>query len=154
MINTKNSSTKDWVWLFGAIAVTVLFIVFSEPIICALYMGTDLFAESMYNFNLYFTVSIFISLTVWVFAILYYWVIDRVKLSSFVAWALFCVFAVGVSGAVTYFYPMSVFYSENLEFITDIPLLAIVSLPISLVLYIIVSLGAKGLSTNCSTRPF
>lgn len=154
MINTKHTTTKDWILLFASIAVTVLFVVFAEPVFVSLYLGTDAFADAMYDFNLYFTLSLFISIVVWAFAILYYWVIDQVKLSSFTGWAFFCLLALAFAPAIAYFYPMSVFDAENLEFMTDLAPLAIVTIPMTLLLYLIVSVGIKALSTNCTTRPF
>ena len=154
MFTTSNSTTKSWILLVVAIAVTALFMIFAEPVFTTFYVGTDNFADAMYDFNLYFSLATYISLIVWVFAILYYWVLDQVKLSSFVGWALF--FVLGVAGAplVAYFYPISVFDAENLEFMSDMPGFAIVSVPLALVEYLIVSLGIKDFSTNCSTRPF
>lgn len=137
-----------------AIAVTVLFMVFAEPVFTTFFIGSDNFADAMYDFNLYFSIATYISIIVWVFAILYYWVIDQVKLSSFVGWALFFVLAVAAAPTVTYFYSLSVFEAENLEFMSDLPGFAIITVPIALVEYVIVSLGIKDFSTNCSTRPF
>lgn len=154
MFTTSNSTTKSWILLFVAIAVTVLFMIFAEPVFTTFYIGTDSFADAMYDFNLYFSLATYISLVVWVVAILYYWIIDQVKLSSFVGWALFCVLAVAAAPGVAYFYPVSVFDAENLEFMADLPGLAIVAVPIALVEYFIVSFGLKDFSSNCSTRPF
>lgn len=154
MFTTSNSTTKSWILLVVAIAVTALFMIFAEPVFTTFYVGTDNFADAMYDFNLYFSLATYISLIVWVFAILYYWVLDQVKLSSFVGWALFFVLAVVGAPLVAYFYPVSVFDAENLEFMSDMPGFAIVSVPLALVEYLIVSLGIKDFSTNCSTRPF
>lgn len=154
MINTKYSTTKDWVMLFIAIAVTVLFIYFAEEILTCFYYGTDKFADAMYNFNLYFSLAVYISIVVWVFNILYYWVLDNIKLSSFTGWALFCIFALVCAPGIAYFYPQSVFDEKNLDFISQLPSLALTIVPLTLVLFFIVSLGTKGLSKNCSTRPF
>ncbi|MDE5886014.1 MAG: hypothetical protein K2H46_00320 [Muribaculaceae bacterium] len=154
MFTTSNSSTKSWILLVVAIAVTVLFMVFAEPVFTTFFIGSDNFADAMYDFNLYFSIATYISIIVWVFAILYYWVIDQVKLSSFVGWALFFVLAVAAAPTVTYFYSLSVFEAENLEFMSDLPGFAIITVPIALVEYVIVSLGIKDFSTNCSTRPF
>ena len=154
MINTKYSTTKDWVMLFVSIAVTVLFMVFAEPIQTCFYLGSDEFADSMYKFNLYFILATFISIDVWMVAILYYWILDQVRLSSFSGWALFAIIAIVIAPAIAYFYPISVFEAENLDFMSQLPLLALTIVPLALVLFFIVSLGAKGLSKNCSTRPF
>ena len=154
MFTTSNSSTKSWILLVVAIAVTVLFMVFAEPVFTTFFIGSDNFADAMYDFNLYFSIATYISIIVWVFAILYYWVIDQVKLSSFVGWALFFVLAVAAAPTVAYFYSLSVFDAENLEFMSDLPGFAIITVPIALVEYVIVSLGIKDFSTNCSTRPF
>lgn len=154
MFTTSNSSTKSWILLVVAIAVTVLFMVFAEPVFTTFFVGTDNFADAMYDFNLYFSIATYISIIVWVFAILYYWVIDQVKLSSFVGWALFFVLAVAAAPTVAYFYSLSVFDAENLEFMSDLPGFAIITVPIALVEYVIVSFGIKDFSTNCSTRPF
>lgn len=154
MINTKNSTVKDWIMLLVAIAITVLFMVFAEPIFTCFYLGSDSFADAMYDFNLYFTSATYISLVVWVVAILYYWILDKVKLSSFVGWAFFGVMAIAISSATAYFYPLSVFDAENLDFVADMAGMTIAAIPLAIVMYFIVSLGLKGLSTNCSTRPF
>lgn len=154
MINTNNATVKDWVFLMVAVAVTVLFMVFAEPVLTCFYLGSDQFADAMYDFNLYFILATYLSIDVWVIAILYYWILDHVKLSSFVGWSLFALIAIAIAPAMAYFYPISVFDAENLEFISDMPGLAIVTVPLTLVLYFIVSLGLKGFSTNCSTRPF
>ncbi len=154
MFTTSNSSTKSWILLVVAIAVTALFMIFAEPVFTTFYIGSDNFADSMYDFNLYFSLATYISIIVWVFAILYYWVIDQVKLSSFVGWALFFVLALVAAPTVAYFYPLSVFDAENLDFMTDLPGFAIITVPLALVEYVIVSLGIKDFSTNCSTRPF
>lgn len=154
MINTKNSTVGDWVMLFIGIGITIIFMFFSEPIYTCLYLGSDEFADKMYDYNLYFTLATFTSVAVWFFAILYYWILDMVKLSSFGGWALFCLFAICVVPAIAYFYPMNVFDMENLNFDTDLPGLAIITLPITLIYYFLISVCIKGLSTNCSTRPF
>lgn len=154
MFTTANASLKNWILLFTAIAVTVLFIVFAEPVFTSFYLGTENFADAMYDLNLYFTLATYISIVVWMFAILYYWVIDQVKLSSFVGWSLFCILAVAAAPGISYFYPLNVFDAENLEFMSDLPGLAIVAIPIALVEFFIVSFGIKDFSTNCSTRPF
>lgn len=154
MITTNNASAKEWIFLCLAIAVTVLFVVFAEPVFTSFYLGSDRFADAMYDYNLYFTLSIYISILAWAFAILYYWIIDHVKLSSFVGWGFFCLLCVALAPAVAYFYPMSVFEADNLDFAVDLPGMAIVSIPVALVLFFIVSIGCKGFSTNCSTRPF
>lgn len=154
MFTTSNSTTKSWILLIVAIAVTALFMIFAEPVFTTFYIGTDNFADAMYDFNLYFSLATYISIIVWVFAILYYWVIDQVKLSSFVGWALFFVLAVAGAPLVAYFYPVSVFDAENMEFMSDMPGFAIITVPLALVEYLIVSLGVKDFSTNCSTRPF
>ena len=154
MINTTNAGLKDWIFLSVAVAVTALFMIFAEPVLTCLYLGSDQFADAMYDFNLYFILATYLSIDVWVVAILYYWVLDQVKLSSFVGWALFAIIAIAMAPAISYFYPISVFDAENLQFMSDMPGLAIVTVPITLVFYLIVSLGLKGFSTNCSTRPF
>ncbi len=154
MFTTSNSSTKSWILLVVAIAVTALFMIFAEPIFTTFYIGSDNFADAMYDYNLYFSLATYISIIVWAFAILYYWVIDQVKLSSFVGWALFFILALVVAPTVAYFYPLSVFDAENLDFMTDLPGFAIITVPLALVEYVIVSLGIKDFSTNCSTRPF
>lgn len=154
MFTTANATAKSWIMLFVAIAVTVLFMIFAEPVISTFYLGSDEFADKMYDFNLYFSLATFISIEVWVLAILYYLAIDRVQLSSFVGWALFCVLAVAIAPAIGYFYTLNVFDAENLEFFSDLPGLAVVTVPLALVEYLIVSFGLKDFSTNCSTRPF
>lgn len=154
MFTTSNSTTKSWILLVVAIAVTALFMIFAESVFTTFYIGTDNFADAMYDFNLYFSLATYISISVWVFAILYYWVIDQVKLSSFVGWALFLVLAVIAAPCVAYFYPLSVFDAENLDFVSDLSGFAIITVPLALVEYFIVSIGIKDFSSNCSTRPF
>lgn len=155
MINTKYSSLKDWLMLLAAIAITVLFIVFAEPVLTCFYLGTDTFADAMYDLNLYFILALYISIVVWVIAVLYYWIIDHIELSSFVWWSLFCLLAIIIAAGSAYFYPLNVFEAENLdELAPQLPILALTTVPLSLVLFLIVSIGIKGMSKNCSTRPF
>ena len=154
MINTHNATFKDWIFLMVAVAITVLFMVFAKPILTCFYLGSDQFADAMIDFNLYFILATFISIDVWVVSILYYWILDQVRLSSFPGWGLFAIIAIVIAPAIAYFYPISVFDAENLEFMSDMPGLAIITIPLTLVFYFIVSIGLKGLSTNCSTRPF
>lgn len=155
MINTKYSSLKDWLMLLAAVVITVLFIVFAEPILTSLYLGSDTFADAMYDYNLYFILTLCVSIVVWVVAILYYWIIDYIGLSSFVWWSVFCLLAIIVAAGTAYFYPLNIFETDNLEeLITQLPVQALITIPLSLVLYVIVSIGIKGMSKNCSTRPF
>lgn len=154
MINTKYTTTKEWVMLFISIAITVLFIIFAEPILTCFYYGTDKFADAMYELNLYFSLALYISIVVWVLGILYYWVLDQIRLSSFIGWAFFCILALVCAPGIAYFYPQSVFASENLDFISQLSDLALTIIPLTLILFIVVSLGIKGMSKNCSTRPF
>ena len=154
MLNVHNTTTKSWILLGVALAVTVLFMVFAEPVFTMLYLGTDEFADAMYDFNLYFSLASFICIVVWVFAILYYWIIDSVSLSAFGWWALFGVLAIAVSPILVYCYSLNVFDAENMAFDSDVIGMAVVTIPIALVLYLIVSIGIKDMSTNCSTRPY
>ena len=155
MFSVKNANgAVSWVLLFAAIAITVLFLVFAEPVICSVYVGTDTFADAMYDFNMYFVLACLMSITVWAFAALYYWVIDQVKLSSFVWWLLFGIFATAIVPFIFFYYPMGVFLEENWEFEVDLINLAIISIPFTIVYYFIISVCIKSFSTNCSTRPF
>lgn len=156
MFNVKNATgTTTWVLLFAAIAITVIYLVFAEPVISAFYVGSDTFADSMYDYNLYFVLATLMSIVVWVFASLYYWLIDNVKFSSFVWWFLFGIAATAIVPFIFFYYPLGVFVDENLiDFEGDLVNLAIVSIPLTIVYYFIISFCIKGFSTNCSTRPF
>lgn len=156
MFNAKNASgVTTWVLLIAGIALTVLFMIFAEPVITAFYLGSDVFADSMYDFNLYFVIVTLMSIVVWVLAALYYWVIDLVRISSFVWWLLFGIAAAAIVPFLTYYYPMGVFVDENLEeVVPELVNLAIIVIPLTIVYYFAISICVKGFSTNCSTRPF
>lgn len=156
MFNVKNANgTISWVLLFVAIAITVLYLIFAEPIITTFYIGSDTFADSMYDYNLYFVLATLMSIVVWAMAALYYWVIDQVRLSSFVWWLLFGIAATAIVPFIFFYYPLGVFVEENLlDFEPDLVNFAIISLPLTIVYYFIISVCIKSFSTNCSTRPF
>ena len=155
MFNVNNGKGPiSWVLLLVGIALTVLYLVFAEPLICTFYVGSDTFADAMYDFNMYFILASLMSIVVWVFAVLYYWVIDQVKLSSFVWWILFGIAATGIVPFIFFYYPMGVFLEEDWIFEVDLINLAIISLPFTLVYYFLISVCIKSFSTNCSTRPF
>lgn len=155
MFNVKNARGPiSWVFLFVGIALTVLYLVFAEPVITAFYIGTDTFADSMYDFNMYFILASLMSVAVWATTVLYYWIIDQVRMSSFLWWMLFGVIATAVVPFIFFYYPMGVFLEDNLEFEVDLINLAIISIPFTIVYYFIISVCIKSFSTNCSTRPF
>lgn len=155
MFNVKNANgTISWVLLFAGIALTVLYLIFAEPIISTFYVGSDTFADTMYDYNMYFILASLMSVTVWALAAIYYWIIDKVKLSSFVWWMLFGIAAAAIVPFIFFYYPMGVFLEENLEFEVDLVNLAIIALPFTIVYYFLISICIKSFSTNCSTRPF
>lgn len=155
MFNVNNGKGPlSWVLLLVGIALTVLYLVFAESLICTFYIGSDTFADAMYDFNMYFILASLMSIVVWVFAVLYYWVIDQVKLSSFVWWILFGIAATAIVPFIFFYYPMGVFLEEDWIFEVDLINLAIISLPFTLVYYFLISVCIKSFSTNCSTRPF
>lgn len=154
MLNVKYSKSADWGMLIGAIVITVLFIIFAAPIYNLFYIGSDAFDEEMYNSNMYLSLSVITCCVIWGVAILYYWVIDSVSLSSFWMWSLFGLFAIALSCGLCFYFPWSSFDAANLDFSSDLSIVALIEIPIALILFAIVCVATKRLSRNCSTKPF
>lgn len=154
MLNVKYSKSADWMMLIGAIAVTVLFIIFAAPVYNMFYIGSDAFDEEMYNSNMYLSISVITCCVVWGVAILYYWVIDSVSLSNFGMWSLFCLITIALSCGLCFYFPWSSFDEANLDFSSDLSIVALIEIPIALVLFVVTCIAAKRLSRNCSTKPF
>lgn len=141
---------QDWVPLFVAMAVTILYVVFATPIYDILYHGNAEFSDMMFEQNLYVSVALITSAIVWVGAILYYWILDRY--SSWLIWILFfAVVLVGSSVGAFYFPDMK--FAEY-DFTQDLQMFALVNIAVAFVLFFAVSLGVKNLSKNCATTPF
>lgn len=154
MINVKYSRTADWIWLFVGIALTALYIIFADPFYNMFYYGSDGFSDTMYEYNLYTNIAIITSITSWVIAILYYLVIDSVHLSKFWAWACGLILTVLLVMILTVYIPDGELMADNLDFIGDLWSIGIINIFVGLVFYFIISLSLKGLSVNCSRRPF
>lgn len=154
MINVKYSRPTDWVWLFIGIALTVVYIVFADPMYNAMFYGSDGFADTMYDYNMYFIIALISSIVAWLIAIIYYVVVDSVKLSSFLWWFCCLLITCIIVMLLTVYIPDSQLMENNIDFIGDLWWIGWINVPISLFLYVIASLSLKNLSSNCSTRPF
>lgn len=154
MLNVKYSKSIDWGMLLGAIIITVLFIVFAAPIYNLFYIGSDAFDEEMYDTNMYLSLSVITCCVIWGIAIIYYWIIDSVSLSSFWVWAVFGVIAIALCCGLCYYLPWSNFDANNLDFSSDLSIVALIEIPIAFILFAIVCIATKRLSRNCSTKPF
>ena len=155
MINVSNTKGSDWLWLLLAVVVTMLLLFFAEPIYTCLYPGTDEFFNQMIDHNLYFINALGTAIVVWAINILYYWIIDSVSLSKFMMWFLFMLLAVVIAPLWVYAYPENVFAADEIDSLSqENMLMALVNIVITVVLFIVVSIGIKRFSTNCTTRPF
>lgn len=154
MINLNYSKTSDWVWLFIGIAVTILYLVFADPFYNMFYYGSDGFSDTMYDTNMYFVIAAVCSCVVWAVAILYYLLLDTVKLSKFWGWALGLIIAIALVVLLTVYIPDGKLMEDNLDYIGDLWSIGIINIIVSLVMYVIISLSLKGLSANCRTCPF
>lgn len=140
---------QDWIPLFVGIALTLLFVIFADPLYDLLYHGSDEFADQMTDGGIYSAVAIFTSLIVWGCAIIYYWILDRFP--SILIWMLFYVLTLAIVPLVTFSYVGGLFDAET---VPNLQGFCVMNMGVSFVFYFIVSLCVKNLSKNCATTPF
>lgn len=152
MKNPSYSTTADWVWLIAGVAITALYIVFSTPIYEMLYYD-GAFSNEMYNTGMYLVVACYTSLICWILPVIYYWIVDRFE--RWYHWLIILVLTMSLSPTVVFVYCDSYFKDNNLDLLS-IPLknFNLVNMAITFVLFCIVCLSIKKLSSHCSTTPF
>lgn len=151
MKNLRYSNRRDWMKLCIAVAITVLYVIFSMQIYDLLYYDAG-FSDAMYKQDLYWVVSLITLSIAWSAAIVYYWVIDR-----FDRWYHWIV---GLCAAAVCTYFATYNYLDGtiqLQLILDgnqLLSFSITNVVIGVVLYLVSSFGTKDLSNHCSTTPF
>ena len=152
MKNPKYSKKADWIWLISGLVVTALFMIFSAPLYELLYYDAA-FSNEMFEENMYLVVAGYTSLIVWAIAILYYWVIDHFE--RWYHWLIAILLVVILSPLVVHVYCDGYFVENNLdELTTPLTNFNIINTIVALVLFFVVCLSVKKLSSHCSTTPF
>ncbi len=156
MRNLKFTNTQDWVWLIIAAAVSVLFIVFSTPIIDTIYPGDQGYYDIMEENRIYSVMALSNVIIIWAICGLYYLLIDSVSMSSFWKWFWIGIVTIGIAFCADYFIASATFDESNKFdiFFSDILFQTIWLIPVNAILYLLTSIGLKGFSGNCGTRPF
>lgn len=145
----------DWVWLFWGLAITVVYIVFADPLYEAMYLGSDDFADAMYENNQYFVIALISCLCSWCIAIIYYLLVDSSRLNSFIWWLCGLVITWGLSLWLTVYIPDQTFINMGeYEYAPFLWNLGWINVAVCVVVYFIASLSLKNMSVNVSTRPF
>lgn len=152
MKNPKYTKKKDWIWLISGMVITALYLIFSTLLYELLYYNGE-FSNEMYSENMYLVVAAYTSILVWSVVVLYYLVIDRFE--RWYHWLIALVVVLALSPNVTYIYCGSYFKDNDLD-ILMIPLrnFNIINTVITLIMFCIVCLSVKKLSSHCSTTPF
>lgn len=154
MRNVNNVEKKDWVAFILGIFISVLFLVFSTDIYEAIYYEPE-FANEMYNQGMYTICAIMTLTACWVVGILYYWIMEIwFTCDRWYHWLISIIVVVLLAPSVTFVYSNSFFQEANLDFLIQERIFAIVSLGITVVLYLILCFCIKGLSLNNRNTPF
>jgi len=154
MKSFSSTNAKNWVLFIVALVITGLFIGLSDYIFDPIaYNANDyLFNDSMYNNNMYLMCALIASLSSWICAILYYWIID--KWDRWFHWIIFMAVAVLAAPTIIFYYLDGVFYDMDLLYYSETMWFSLLCMAATLVLFICVSFLIKGLSRNCSKTPF
>lgn len=143
---------KNSIILGCGIVISLLFLIFPSSIFEAFYYERE-FSNEMYNQGLYTVVAIATAAVVWLFAALFYYVIDSVRFSRWYHWLVMMVLAVFVVMTVNTVYPDSVFASAGLNFSHRLFSFSIVNGIIAAVLFAIASFSMRWWSKNCRHTP-
>lgn len=134
------------------IVVSIFFIIFSASIFEAFYYERE-FSNEMYNQGLYTVVAIATVAVVWLFAALFYYIIDSVRFSRWYHWGVMMIAAVFVVMLINTVYPDSVFASVGLNFSHRLFSFSIVNGIIAAVLFALASFSMRWWSKNCRHTP-
>lgn len=155
MRNLGNTKALDWVWLLLGVAITVVYVVFADPLYEALYFGSDDFADAMYDNNQYFVVALISCLCSWGVAAIYYLIIDSVSLDSFFGWFCGLIITWVIALCLTVYIPDQTFIEQDLyDYTPYLWNIGWINIGICLIIYCIASLSIKNLSKNVPNRPF
>lgn len=154
MRSINNVEKKDWVAFILGIIISVLFVVFCTDIYEVIYYEPE-FANEMYNQNMYTICAIFTTLVCWGVGILYYWILEIwFTCDRWFHWLISIIVVIMLAPSVTFVYSDSFFQEANLDFYIQERNFAIVSLGVSVILYLVLCFCIKGLSMNNRNTPF
>lgn len=134
-----------------AVAITVLYVIFSIQIYDLLYYE-GVFSNIMYTLDLYWGVSLITLSIAWGSAIVYYWVIDR--FDRWYHWIIGLCAAAVCTYFATYNYLNGTILLQLISGGNQLLSFSITNVVIGVVLYLVASFGTKDLSNHCSTTPF
>ena len=143
---------KNMILLITGAVLTVLFLIFSTPLIESLYYERE-FSNEMYNENMYLLVAIVTALAAWLLAAVYYYVINSVSFSRWYHWLMVLGVACVVAPVINYIYPNNVFDSLGLDFSSQLFSFCIVDVLLEAVLFIVASFSIRWWSSNCRHTP-
>lgn len=143
---------KNTILLLAGAVITLLFIIFATPLFETLFYERE-FSNEMYSDNLYFNVALVTALTAWVFAGIYYYVINSVSFSRWYHWLIVLIAAMIVAPVINYTYPSGVFSAEGLDFSAQLFSFCLVDAAVTAVLFAIASFSIRWWSSNCRHTP-
>jgi len=144
---------KNIVLLSCGIVLSLLFIVFCTPIFEAFYYERE-FSNEMYNQGLYTVVAISTVAIAWLFAAVFYYVINSVRFSRWYHWLLVMALAIFVAIFVGTVYPEQVFSTVGLNFSHRLFSFNIINGVCAGVMFAIASFAMRWWSSNCRHTPF
>lgn len=143
---------KNTILLISGAVLTLLFMILSAPVFEVLYYERE-FSNEMYNENLYMVVAIVTSVTAWVLAAVFYYVINSVSFSRWYHWLVVLIVAATVAPVINYVYPAGIFEDLGYDFSGQLFSFSVMDMIVEVVLFIIASFSMRWWSSNCRHTP-
>lgn len=144
---------KNFIFLAVGIIITVAYMLFPTE----MYESTNLFdaafMDEMYNAQMYSTIASSTAITVWVMAIIYYYVINSVRFSRWYHWLIMMVAAVLIAPSISFYFPYSEFTEAGKDYMRQLIQFNILNVVLAILLFIIVSFSVRWWSSNCRHTP-
>lgn len=143
---------KNSILLFAGVILTLLFVIFPSQIFEVGFYDRE-FSNAMYNENLYFVVALVTAIVAWLFAALFYYVVNSVRFSRWYHWLITLGVASILSAIINFIYPNSIFSDMGYDFDSQMFSFSVIDFVMTALLFTIASFSIRWWSSNCRHTP-
>lgn len=143
---------KNSILLIAGAVVTLLFLIFPEPVFELGYYERE-FSNEMYNEHLYLIVAVVTAVVAWGAAGIFYYVVNSVSFSRWYHWLIVLGCVSVLASVINYIYPSNIFSDLGYDFSAQLFSFCVFNFVVTAVLYVIASFAIRWWSSNCRHTP-
>ncbi|MGM9804597.1 MAG: hypothetical protein ACI308_10530 [Muribaculaceae bacterium] len=148
-----NNNVKHLIMLAAGIAIAILLLAMPTSIYEGIKYFDGGYSNELYNHGLYSTFAIITVTVAWVMAIIYYYVINSVKMDRWPHWLIMLILNVVISTALCVIANTRMLMANSLSYGNESLQMALIHVALALVMFVVASFAIKGWSSNCRHSP-